>query len=110
MATGSTITDTATPKRVNEVLICDCNSVEHNIVIMYVEEDDYFEDVYVNYHLAKLPFWDRVKYAWKYILGHQSDTGAFEEHVLSPTDETINKLNDVVGYLEEMRDKRDNEE
>jgi hypothetical protein len=49
----------------------------------YFDEDGLEAPVaYVEIHLAKLPLWKRLRYALAYVLGRQSDTGAFEEIVL----------------------------
>jgi len=60
---------------------CDCNHIEHLLVLSYDSEDpDY---IYTEMHLAKWPFWHRVKYAIKYIFGKQSKYGAFEEILIN---------------------------
>jgi len=61
----------------NEILVCECSSLEHMVVIRY---DD--EDVYLGVHLTKRSFLDRLKYGIKYIFGYQSTYGAFEEVIL----------------------------
>ena len=88
-------------KDTKEILICDCHSTEHQVVVYYSE--DQFDDgmtypmVYFHIHLNKLKFWERVKYAIKYIFGHQSRYGAFEEFIINPED--AEKLQNVVDYL-----------
>jgi hypothetical protein len=52
---------------------------------------------YVHIHLTKKPFWERVKYGFKYIFGYQSRYGAFDEFIFNPED--ADKLQKVVDYL-----------
>lgn len=62
------------------VVICECGSSEHQLIIRTFDDD---EDVYVDVHLASLPFWKRVKYAFKYIFGYKSQFGAFDEIIIN---------------------------
>ncbi len=58
---------------------CRCYSIEHSFV---VSADN--EDLFIEVHLAALPFWSRVKNAFNYVLGRKSKWGDFEEVLLSP--------------------------
>lgn len=58
---------------------CRCFSIEHSFV---VSADN--EDVFIEVHLAGLPFWSRVKHAINYVLGRKSKWGDFEEILLDP--------------------------
>lgn len=60
---------------------CKCFSLEHTFFICADEED-----LFVEVHLAPLPFWKRVKVAIGYIFGKRSAYGDFEEIVLGPED------------------------
>lgn len=62
------------------VVICECGSSEHQLIIRTFDDD---EDVYVDVHLASLPFWKRVKYAFKYIFGYKSKYGAWDEIIIN---------------------------
>ena len=59
-------------KNTTDILICDCNSTEHQIVIYY-DKDEYdslgitIPMCYFHIHLNKRPFWERVKYGIQYI-------------------------------------------
>lgn len=75
-----------------DVLICQCHKAEHNIIIMY---DGRL--VYVNYYLSKHKFWERLKYAIKYIFGFQSKYGAYGELILNPDD--WQKVQEIADYL-----------
>ncbi len=58
---------------------CRCYSIEHSFV---VSADD--EDLFIEVHLAALPFWSRVKHAINYVIGRKSKWGDFEEILLDP--------------------------
>jgi hypothetical protein len=59
---------------------CRCYSIEHSFV---VSADN--EDLFIEVHLAALPFWARVKNAFNYVIGRKSKWGDFEEILLDPT-------------------------
>jgi len=72
-----------------DLLICDCNSTDHMMMVFYAEdeiEDKTYPTVYIHIHLAKRPFWQRVKYGISYIFGRQCRYGAFDEMILNPED------------------------
>ena len=48
------------------VLICDCSSREHQIIIEHDNEDNL---TYCHIHLVKHGFWRRLKAGLKYIFG-----------------------------------------
>lgn len=59
-----------------KLIRCMCHSPEHQLIIDYDEEDNI---VYIEYHLRPLPFFQRIKHAVKYIFGHRSIYGDFDE-------------------------------
>ena len=62
--------------------------------------DDYDDDdgfVYISTHLNKGTFWERLVYGIKYIFGHQSRYGAFDEFIIKPED--ANEFEKVIRYL-----------
>ena len=61
------------------LFVCKCYSIEHSFV---VSADD--EDLFVEVHLAALPFWKRLWHAANYVVGRKSKWGDFEEILLSP--------------------------
>ena len=87
-----------------EILICGCNSIDHQLVISYSEDetDDKcsYPMCYFNVHLNKRPFWYRVKYGFKYIFGYKCNYGAFDEFIFNPKD--VDKLQDLVNYLKKQ--------
>lgn len=66
-----------------DILICQCFSPEHQILFHYDTED---KMVFVQVHLNKLPFFKRLKYAFKYLFGYKSKYGAFSEFIIHPAD------------------------
>lgn len=80
-----------------EILVCECSSVEHQIVFNYDEEN---ERVYCSIHLVELPFWKRLKNGIKYIFGYQCKYGHFEEFILAKWH--IKQLNKVVYFLKNV--------
>ena len=87
-----------------DILICDCNSTEHQIVLAY-EEDEHETTsgiiitpiCYAQIHLSAKPFWKRVSYAFRYILGRKCRFGAWDEFLFKPDD--AEKLQELVNYL-----------
>ncbi len=63
-----------------EILICTCNSVEHQIIFTYDEEDNV---AYCSIHLLSQGFWKRLIHGIKYIFGHRSIYGAWDEIILN---------------------------
>ena len=59
-----------------KLILCNCHSPEHQMLIFYDEEDNI---AYVEYHLKPLPFFKRVIHAIKYIFGYRSKYGDFDE-------------------------------
>ncbi len=86
-----------------DILICDCSSEEHQLLIRY-DDNDETPEVYVNVHLTKKPFWERVRYAIDYIFGRQSKYGAFDEVILGP--QHITSLQSVVDHLKNVEAKK----
>jgi hypothetical protein len=88
-------------KNNKDILICDCHSTDHQLVILY-EEDETDNGIkypmcYFHIHLNKRPFWERVKYGINYIFGRQCNYGAFDEFIFNPEDS--DKLQKLVDYL-----------
>lgn len=68
----------------HELFVCSCGSVEHQFIITSFDDEDY-DDLYVEVHLSDVGFWNRLKYAFKYILGkrYKYGSGAFSEILLN---------------------------
>lgn len=80
---------------VNELFICQCHNTEHQLIISY---DKDWEDVFLSVHL--IPENNIFKRIWtgiKYIFGHRSRYGHFDEFIFKKSDAT--RLQKVVDYL-----------
>ena len=86
-----------------DLLICSCHSTDHQMVVLYGEDDIngiIYPTVYIHTHLSKRPLWERVKYGIKYIFGYQSRYGAFDEFIFNSEDSE--KLQDIANYLKKL--------
>ena len=72
-----------------QLFTCACSSLEHMFVVSAEEED-----LFIEVHLAPLPFLMRLKHAIRYVFGYRSAYGDFEEVVL----DTVTAL-DLGDYL-----------
>lgn len=80
---------------VNEIFICQCYNIEHQLTFSYFIEDD---EVFVSIHL--LPEYNILKRIWKaikYIFGYRCQYGHFDEFIFKKSD--ADKLQKVVNYL-----------
>lgn len=84
-------------KEQRETLICQYHSIEHQISFTWVEDRDMEGEVYMEIHLSKLSFWDRLKHGIKYIFGYRCMYGDFDEVILKKED--VHKLEKVVEFL-----------
>lgn len=94
----------------NVLFICACHSPEHQLIFSYDKDDTNDGCVYATVHLCKEEnVFVRIWNAIKYIFGHTSKYGDFDEFIFNPSDYT--KLEDVVEYLKKCendnRDKND---
>jgi hypothetical protein len=96
------------PYQSHDVLICECYSPEHQMVISYGDDElidgTIIHMVYIHTHLVKKSFWSRLKYGLKYIFGYKSQYGAWDEFILNPND--AEKLQDIVDYLKEKKNEK----
>ena len=83
-----------------DVLICSCNSPEHQLLFTYDKEDCI---VYVTCHLNKFPFFKRIVHGLKYIFGHTSIYGDFDEFLLDSSHK--DKIMKVYECLNDLEDK-----
>lgn len=88
--------------QVKDVILCDCNSSEHQMLIFYDTSDE-DKEAYLHIHLAKKSFVERVKHAFKYIFGYKSRFGAWDEFILNPDD--ADKFQALVDYLRGLKNK-----
>lgn len=83
--------------RRQELFVCDCGDIAHQMVFTFDDDPDW-RGVYVEFHLNKgVRWWKRIWIAIKYIFGHQSRFGAFDEVILQKKD--AERLQEVVDFL-----------
>jgi hypothetical protein len=68
----------------DEIIICDCSSAEHQIVLRFDDDKDLGRMVFVEIHLVPLVWYKRLWMGIKYIFGYKCCYGNFEEMILSP--------------------------
>ncbi len=79
----------------NELFICACNSIEHQIIFSYFPED---KEVYTSIHLIpERNIFKRIWYAIKYIFGYKCCYGHFDEFIFKKED--TYKLQNIINYL-----------
>ena len=79
-----------------EVLICQCNSLEHQVTFSWLGNNE-DGDVYMEVHLKPFGLWQRIKNGIRYIFGHRSKYGDFDDMILKKEDAW--KLEKIVEYL-----------
>lgn len=79
-----------------EVLICQCNSLEHQVTFSWFGNYE-GGDVYMEVHLKPFGLWQRIKNGIRYIFGHRSKYGDFDDMILKKEDAW--KLEKIVEYL-----------
>ena len=79
-----------------KTIVCNCHDINH---VMVYETDIINGEkfVYLSIHLNKIPFYKRIIYAIKYIFGHQSSLGAFDEIIISK--DNIQGFDDIVKFI-----------
>lgn len=88
----------------NEILICDCNTPEHQLIFSYFDDSEIgYNEVCLYVHLNKRPFLKRIIHGIKYIFGYKSQYGEFDVFIFNPDD--IEKLENVIKYLKKINDK-----
>jgi hypothetical protein len=89
-----------------ELFVCECESVEHQLIFLYDENDTYSE-IYCEIHLTTyMNFWQRLKHGVKYIFGFKSRYGAFDSIILNPDDHE--KFQSVATKLTELHKNIEN--
>lgn len=68
----------------DEIIICECSSVEHQMVLRFDDDKDLGRQVFVEIHLVPLVWYKRLWLGIKYIFGYKCKYGNFEEMILSP--------------------------
>ena len=81
-----------------QLFICDCGDIEHSFVLTHEKEstDIWPSDLYLSVYLRDQSIWKRIKTGIKYILGHKSKYGAWDEILLTPE-----RAQEVVDFIQE---------
>jgi hypothetical protein len=82
------------------LIVCACNSVQHQLVVLSWPEDPNWPEIYITLHLAQVPWYKRISYALRYIFGlERNKMGCFEEIMLSPSQaqELVTAINKHLG-------------
>lgn len=80
---------------VRELFICDCENVEHQLIFSYFPDDDI---LYMTVHLVpEYNIFKRIWNAIKYVFGHRSQYGDFDEFIFKKQD--ANKLQCITDFL-----------
>lgn len=80
-----------------ELVLCECKSLEHQIVFIWFEDDE-DKEVYMQVHLTKTSFLERLKNGLRYIFGYKSRYDAWDEVVLSK--DNLPGLKKIIKYLD----------
>ena len=84
-------------KTVDEVFICKCYNTEHQLIFSYFTDE---KEVYVSVHLIpEYKIFRRIWKAIKYIFGHRSIYGHFDEFIFKSED--ADKLQSIVNFLKD---------
>ena len=79
--------------RRDELFICKCHNIEHQLIFSYYEDD-----VFMSVHLLpERNIWKRFWIGIKYIFGYKSCYGDFDEFIFQPED--VHKLEKIVKHL-----------
>jgi hypothetical protein len=92
-----------------DILLCECHSDEHQMLLLYHEEEcdngDKYNMCYAHVHLITVKsFWERLIHGIKYIFGHKSKYGAWDEFIFNPKD--ADKLQELVDYLKQKENEK----
>jgi hypothetical protein len=82
-----------------KLMVCDCNSSEHTVIVKYFKDDKYGE-VFLDIHLTVKPLWQRIVHAVKYVFGYTSKFGAFDELIL--TKGHIKDLESIITHIKKV--------
>ena len=85
-------------KQEHRLITCECGDPAHQIILSWFDNDNQYDDyAYLTVHLNKLPLLKRLKVAIQYIFGKQSEYGAFDEVLISPSE--WKKFQDMVDFM-----------
>lgn len=82
----------------NELFICACHNVEHQLVFSYSTDEKDDREVYCSVHLIpESNIFKRMWNALRYVCGHRSMYGDFDEFIFKKED--AGRLREVADYL-----------
>jgi len=86
-----------------ELFVCECEDVNHQFIITYFDDDVFNNEICIEIHLSDVGLWNRIKYAFQYLLGKRSrySSGAFGEVLLNKED-TAKLIGTLQNYYEVM--------
>ena len=86
-----------------ELFVCECEDVNHQFIITYFYDDVFNNEICIEVHLSDVGLWNRIKYAFHYVLGKRSrySSGAFGEVLLNKED-TAKLIGTLQNYYEVM--------
>jgi hypothetical protein len=87
----------------NTLFVCQCGEIDHQIVLSFDPDPDFNDTIWFHVHLSDMGLWNRIKYAFLYVLGKKSryGCGAFAE-VLFTKKETKNLIDTLTKHYETM--------
>lgn len=92
-----------------EFILCECESLEHLCVLQFWDDNVVVDDngtemnikyVTLSVRLKQLPFFQRLVHGIKYIFGHTSAYGDYDEFIISK--EYASKFKKVHDYLKKI--------
>ena len=85
----------------SQLIICACHSDEHQIIFHPDPDEDKYEKlIYMHTHLTSWkPWYKRAWYGIKYIFGHTSKYGAWDEIIL--TKDHAKQLRELAKFLDD---------
>ena len=87
-----------------DIFICDCHSLEHQYALWYDED---YNQVYMEPHLVSKPWYKRIWTAIKYIFGHKSRYGDFDDTIIKIKD--MPRIKEYLDKAMEEDEKREDE-
>lgn len=82
----------------HEIIICKCESPEHQIIFSYFLDNDIDREVYMTIHLRpESNIFKRMWIALKYIFGYRSKYEDFDNMIIGQRD--VYKLVKILRYL-----------
>lgn len=94
VAKNMKLNPTTNKSNLPKILICECGSLEHQIIINHDEEENV---IYCSIHLVHYGFWRRLKAGLKYIFGYKCRYGQWDEFIFKS--EHANQLRELAEIL-----------